>query len=131
MAFAAGLTTDGPPELQEVPGTPQAEARTADSVTTLERLSAIPEPERTLDNPAWVEFLLRDNQGEIRKALRPFFPDEQTAQIVTRLGGNLSIEDEGAAAQAVTDIVDDATVGPDAEMTGLETSTTVGAATKP
>lgn len=129
LANAAGLVPGGDEALKEVPGTPEAEARTADSVMTLERLSAIPEPERTLDNPVWVEFLLRDNQGEIRKALRPFFPDEQTAQIVTRLGGNLSIEDEGAAAEAVTDVIDDATVGPDAEMTGLETSTTVGAAT--
>lgn len=129
LANAAGLVPGGDEALKEEPGTPEAEARTADSLETLERLSAVPEAERTLDNPEWVEFLLRDNRGEIRKALRPFFPDERTAQIVTRLGGNLSIEDEGAAAEAVTTVVDDATLGPDAEMAGLSSSTTVGAAT--
>lgn len=121
LAFAAGLGGEGDPALQEEPGTPEAQARTDDTLRTAERLGAIPPEERALDNPVWIEFLLRDNQGEIRKALRPFFPDEQTAQIVTRLGGNLSIEDEGAAADQVVDIVDGA------EFTGLATSTTVGA----
>ncbi|WCO65707.1 MMPL family transporter [Iamia majanohamensis] len=129
LAFAAGLGGEGPPELQEEAGTPEAEARTQDTLATAERLGAIPVEQRTFDNPDWIEFLLRDNQGEIRKALRPFFPDEETAQVVTRLGGNLDIEDEGAAAEAVTDIVDEATIGDDAPMEGLSASTTVGAPT--
>ncbi|CAN5668027.1 hypothetical protein BH24ACT4_BH24ACT4_20250 [soil metagenome] len=129
LAFAAGIAGEGPADLPEVPGTPEATARTEDTLATAGRLDAIDPEDRTLENPDWIEFLLRDNQGEIRKALRPFFPDEQTAQIVTRLGGNLSIEDDVAAAEEVTNIIDAATVGDDAEMTGLETSTTVGAAT--
>src|SRR5690606_28659893 len=66
--------------------------RLEDSFTTLERLNEVPPEERVMDNPAWIEFLLTDNRGEIRKALRPFFPDERHAQLVTRLVGNADIE---------------------------------------
>src|SRR5262249_44362682 len=38
-------------------------ARTKDNLTTLNRLNAIPVAERTVDNPAYVDFLLHDNQG--------------------------------------------------------------------
>ena len=75
--------------------------RLQDSVRTLERLGEIPEADRTVDNPAWIEFLLFDNRGDIRKSLRPFFPDERHAQMVTRLSGNASIEEEGIGADAV------------------------------
>lgn len=77
------------------------EARTASSLQTLERLDAIPTDERVLDNPAYAEFLLFDNEGEIRKSLRPFFPDERHAQLITRLPGNQSLEEEGAASDHV------------------------------
>ena len=80
------------------------EIRSADAVTTLERLSAVPEDQRTFDNPEWVRFLLFDNRDEIRKSLRPFFPDETHAQMVTRLVGNASLEDEGAASERVQEI---------------------------
>lgn len=76
-------------------------ARTTDATTTLSRVATVPASDRTLDNPAWVRFLLYDNQGEIRKALRPFFPTTTTALAITRLGGNQSIDDEGAAAANV------------------------------
>ena len=67
---------------------PEAKAaRTEDAAKTLERISAIPVAERTLDNPEYVEFLLHDNQGNIRKPLLANFPDERHAQIVTRLPG--------------------------------------------
>jgi hydrophobe/amphiphile efflux-3 (HAE3) family protein len=79
------------------------EIRAADAVTTLTRLSAVPENQRTFENPEWVRFLLFDNRGEIRKSLRPFFPDESHAQLVTRLAGNASLEDEGAASERVQD----------------------------
>jgi uncharacterized protein len=85
--------------------------RSADAAVTLGRLSAVPEAERTLDNRDWVEFLLVDNQGQIRAALRPFFPpppggeplldQSRNAQMITRLVGNASIELEGDAAVAV------------------------------
>jgi uncharacterized protein len=80
------------------------EVRAADAVTTLQRLNAVPEDQRTFENPEWVRFLLFDNRGEIRKSLRPFFPDESHAQMVTRLVGNASLEDEGTASEEVQDI---------------------------
>src|SRR4029453_7870275 len=75
------------------------EVRAADAVTTLTRLSAVPEDQRTFENPGWIRFLLFDNRGEIRKSLRPFFPDESHAQMVTRLVGNASLEEEGSASE--------------------------------
>jgi uncharacterized protein len=76
-------------------------ARSADAGTTVQRLNAIPQAQRTLDNPAWVDFLLHNNQGEIRKALRSFIIDDTHAQMVTRLVGNASITTEGAASEKV------------------------------
>jgi hypothetical protein len=84
---------------------PAAQAlRLEDSVTTLNRIEAV-QGERSFENPEWVEFLLFDNRGEIRKSLRPFFPDESHAQLITRLPGNASLEDEGNAADRVTEVV--------------------------
>ena len=71
-------------------------ARLADAGVTLQRVGAVPASQRTIDNPKWVKFLLHDNQGEIRKALLPFFPDDRHALIITRLSGNASIEREGS-----------------------------------
>jgi uncharacterized protein len=85
---------------QDVSAEGQA-ARSADAGTTLQRLNAVPQEQRTLDNPAWVDFLLHNNQGEIRKALRTFIIDDTHAQIVTRLVGNASITTEGAASDKV------------------------------
>jgi uncharacterized protein len=76
-------------------------ARSADAGKTLQRLNAVPQAQRTLDNPAWVDFLLHNNQGEIRKALRSFIIDDTHAQMVTRLVGNASITTEGAASEKV------------------------------
>ena len=78
------------------------QARNTDAFTTLNRLNAIPPAERTLENQDYVDFLLHDNQGKIRKALLPFFPDDRHAQLVTRLPGNASIKDESASADFVT-----------------------------
>jgi hypothetical protein len=80
-----------------------ADARSASSVETLTRVESIPVAERVIGNPAWNELLLFDNEGDIRKALRPFFPDERHAQMVVRLPGNADIESEGEAAQVVED----------------------------
>src|SRR4051812_25158060 len=73
-------------------------ARGKDTVTTLQRLTSIPEDQRVLTNPKYVQFLLYDNEGKIRKPLLANFPDDRHAQIVMRLPGNASIEDEGKAA---------------------------------
>ncbi len=78
-----------------------AAARGADIAATTERLGAIPPDQQTLDDPAYVQFLLYDNSGQVRKALRPFFPDDTHALMITRLDGNMSIKDEGAASDAV------------------------------
>ena len=78
-------------------------ARSEDAGTTLARISAVPPEDRTLDNADYVEFLLHDNQGGIRKPLLANFPDDRHAQIITRLPGNASIEDEGRAAVLVQD----------------------------
>jgi hydrophobe/amphiphile efflux-3 (HAE3) family protein len=79
----------------------KAQARADDNFTTLERINAIPQAQRTIDNPEWARFLLYDNQGDIRKSLLPFFPDETHAQLVTRLVGNQSLEQEGSASDKV------------------------------
>lgn len=88
-------------------GSPQSAAslaaRAEDATTTLGRLAKIPVDQRTLDNREWVKFLLYNNQGEIRKPLRGFFPDTRHVQVITRLLGNESLEVEGAAAVAVVD----------------------------
>jgi hydrophobe/amphiphile efflux-3 (HAE3) family protein len=100
---------------------PEAQAvRLADAGTTLTRLNAVQGP-HTFDNPEWVDFLLFDNRGEIRKSLRPFFPDENHAQSITRLVGNASLEVEGAASERVVAAVQ-------AEPFENATTTTTGAA---
>ena len=101
----------------------KSQIRTEDALATLERYNAVT-GERTLDNPEWVDFLLHDNQGEIRKSLRPFFPDEGHAQMVSRLTGNASLEDEGRAAESVIRI----TSGRDAATMANATVVTTGAA---
>jgi hydrophobe/amphiphile efflux-3 (HAE3) family protein len=79
------------------------QTRLADSLRTLQRINAVPPAQRTFANPAWIDFLLYDNTGAIRKSLRPFFPKDGNAQMVVRLQGNASIEDEGKGASAVED----------------------------
>lgn len=103
---------------REEPGSDELTAREDDFDVTVSRLAEA--GEQTFDNPDWVEFLLYDNQGEIRKSQRPFFPDESHAQVITRLVGNASLEEEGEAAEAVYDL----TTAPDAQMDGAETTTT-------
>jgi hydrophobe/amphiphile efflux-3 (HAE3) family protein len=77
--------------------------RLADSLATLTRINAIPVDRRVMSNPAWVDLLLHDNTGAVRKSLVPFFPNNGNAQMVVRLQGNASIEEEGKAATAVQD----------------------------
>jgi hydrophobe/amphiphile efflux-3 (HAE3) family protein len=88
-------------QAKEKPGSAAATARAQDSLKTLGRLTAVPEASRILDNPEWVKFLLYNNEGAVRKALRSVFLNDHTAQIVTRLPGNASIESEGKASDLV------------------------------
>jgi len=55
--------------------------------------------EASLDNPAFVEFVLLDADGEIRRELSGVFPDKRHALMIARPQGNLSI-DEGSAVAA-------------------------------
>jgi len=80
-------------------------ARVADSTRTLERFAAIPLGQRRIDNRAWVDLLLRGNDGQIRKALRGVILDERHVQVVVRLKGNAALETESAGAQLVRDAV--------------------------
>ncbi|MEY2571712.1 MAG: uncharacterized protein QOE63_2062, partial [Acidimicrobiaceae bacterium] len=86
---------------KETAGSQQAAARQADSIATLTRLTAIPVDQRVLTNPDYAKFLLYDNQGEVRKALRSFILDKQHAQVIVRLKGNESIDEEGRVATLV------------------------------
>ncbi len=84
--------------------------RLADAATTATRLGAA--GVHSYNNPGWVTFLLVDNQGNVREALRPFFPNPpgvaptfanaRRAEMVVRLDGNQTSKQEGAATTAVT-----------------------------
>jgi Predicted exporters of the RND superfamily len=80
---------------------PDQAPRLTDATKTLARVGEVPVGQRTLSNPAWVKFLLIDNQRHIRKALLPFFTDQRHALIITRLQGNASIEQEGRGSDFV------------------------------
>ena len=90
----------------EEPGSEAAAIRQEDAAQTLQRVSAIPADERTFDNPAWIDFLLYDNQGAVRRSLLIAFNDPTHATIVVRLPGNLSIDDEGRLAVAAKERMD-------------------------
>ena len=62
--------------LQNDPTDAGKAARSADTAKTRERLNAVPQDQRVLTNPAWVDFLIHDNQGGIRKPLRAVFTDD-------------------------------------------------------
>jgi hydrophobe/amphiphile efflux-3 (HAE3) family protein len=94
--------------LEDDPSPEGKAARQTDSLTTLERLNAIPADQRVMTNPAWIDFLLYDNQDEIRLAQQPVFPDRTHAQMIVRLIGNAGIDQEGDGALFVRETVDDA-----------------------
>jgi hydrophobe/amphiphile efflux-3 (HAE3) family protein len=82
------------------------EARYESAIATTARIGAIPVAQRTMDNPRYLDFLLYDNAAPdgskpIRTPLLPFFPDDRHAQMVVRLLGNQSIEEEGKVADLV------------------------------
>lgn len=98
---------------------PESKAlRLEDAATTLGRINEVPPDQRSFENEAWIRFLLYDNRGEIRRSLRPFFPDEGHAQMITRLVGNASLEDEGIAAEAVIDVTDEEMANAAVQTTG-------------
>jgi hydrophobe/amphiphile efflux-3 (HAE3) family protein len=110
---------------REAAGSDAASARSEDAVTTLQRAAAA--GEQSLDNPKWLEFLLIDNQGNIRAAQRPFFPtppgvaptaeNATHALMITRLDGNQALAEQSKAAQAVKDVFDQADFAPATTLT--------------
>jgi hydrophobe/amphiphile efflux-3 (HAE3) family protein len=68
------------------------------------RLSAA--GDATLDNAAFVQFLLTEPDGSIRPALGDNFPDTDHGVLLVRLPGNASIADQGVLADEVRSIVD-------------------------
>ena len=106
----------------EPAGSAGAEARSADFAKTAERLApflASTADQRTLANPDWVDMLLHDNEGGIRKPLLSSFFDETHAQMIVRLKGNADIETEGRGATVVKEAWADRKVeGGDVLVTG-------------
>ncbi len=93
---------------KEEAGTPEHAARVADSTETLRRIGEV-QGEKVISNPEWAKFLLYANQTtpdaplQIRKALSSFILDPTHVQIIARVNGNESIENEGVAAVQVAD----------------------------
>lgn len=78
-----------------------SEARTEDFAKTTERITPFLGQEMPkVEDPEWASFLLRGNDGKVRKSLQTFFPDENHAQMIVQLKGNADIETEGAGAVA-------------------------------
>lgn len=71
--------------------------------------------EQSLDNPAFVDFLIYGPDGDIRPAMGDNFLDDRHALLVVRLPGNATIEDQGRAVDVVDDVVADHPV-PGAEV---------------
>lgn len=62
--------------------------------------------EMSLDNPDFVEFLIFDDDGEIRPVLRDTFIDEKHALVLVRLPGNASIEEQARGADTVDEVLE-------------------------
>jgi hydrophobe/amphiphile efflux-3 (HAE3) family protein len=59
--------------------------------------------DQSLDNPAFVEFLMFGADGKLRPDLAGIFPDTDHALMVARLNGNVSIDQESRTAATVKD----------------------------
>ena len=102
-AAAQGL----PPEAQEqaaqqasdAVGAEFAQQRQADAL----RLASV--GELSLNNPAFADFIMFDEKGDVRPELRNIITDPQDALMVVRLGGNMSIDEQAAAAGQIVKIV--------------------------
>lgn len=86
-------------QLGVAPAMLAAHGKTDVLVTEAGRLGAA--GTQSLSNPKFVEFLLREPDGDIRPALRDNFPDEQHLVMLVRLRGNADIANQGQAAKDV------------------------------
>ncbi|HEX6310706.1 MAG TPA: hydrophobe/amphiphile efflux-3 (HAE3) family transporter [Acidimicrobiia bacterium] len=62
--------------------------------------------QQSLDNPAFVDFLIFGADGSIRPTFASAFPDSEHALMVVRLAGNLSLDDQGVAATTAVELTE-------------------------
>ncbi|MEX0786465.1 MAG: hydrophobe/amphiphile efflux-3 (HAE3) family transporter [Dehalococcoidia bacterium] len=103
-AAAAAGATEAAQELAAQEASQQAvDAFAERNAADATRLAAA--GEQSLDNPAFVEFLIFDEAGAIRPEFEGIFPDAQHALMVVRLNGNMTIDEQGEAAETAVDMV--------------------------
>ena len=68
-----------------------------------QRFSAV--GELSLDNPKVPEFVLFDAEGNVRPEMADVIPDRQHSLMVVRLGGNMSMDEQAAAAGDVSTLI--------------------------
>ena len=83
-------------------------ARLKDIQAQLSGEGAIPPDQRTFSNPKWVHFLTHASNGTMRESSAAFLPNPGHAAMIVILKGNLSIDQESAAAQSVQTIISQA-----------------------
>jgi hypothetical protein len=76
-----------------------AQQRQADAL----RLASV--GELSLNNPAFVDFIMFDEKGDVRPELRNVITDPQHSLMVVRLAGNMSIDEQAGAAGQIVKIV--------------------------
>ncbi|MGZ4691791.1 MAG: efflux RND transporter permease subunit, partial [Acidimicrobiia bacterium] len=115
VRFAADQLSIAPKLALDALARDQAQAKSADerarlaaefqrrTETDATRLAAV--GPQTIDNPKFVKFLIEDSTGNVRPSLEGVFPDPRHAVMVVRLGGDLTIEQQGAAADEVVSFV--------------------------
>lgn len=99
-------------------------ARQADIAATTAKVLAIPEEDRQLGKPEWTNFLLYDNQGEIRQSQRAVFPDSRHAMIITRFDGNMKVDPATAATNQSFDIIQKLDKGQPLQLQNASVRTT-------
>jgi hypothetical protein len=95
------------------PGEQERAAAAAADALRAERLAALAAEtsrlsaagEQSLDNPAFVDFLIFGPDGDIRPAMGDAFLDEGHGMVLVRLAGNASIDDQARGADLVDEIV--------------------------
>jgi hydrophobe/amphiphile efflux-3 (HAE3) family protein len=108
---ADGNPTDSPAgklllsAFERDPSSASKAIRQANLVALAKGETAIPAGQRILSNPTWVHYLAHNPDGTLRSASSTFFPNNGHAAMVVFLKGNLTIEQESAAATSVQNIV--------------------------
>jgi hydrophobe/amphiphile efflux-3 (HAE3) family protein len=106
MRFAEAEIGVGPQIFADAKATDPANAAKYDAILNgeIKRIGQVQGP-HSLDNPSFVRFLLHDEHGKIRSALKTTFVDDQHALTIVRLRGNDPIDRMGTAADTVKQLV--------------------------